>query len=979
MYLNCHTHYSLKYGTISIKELLSLASAQGISCIALTDINNTSACLDFIRLSQEYNVRPVIGVDFRVGVDQAFVALAKNRHGFEQINRMLTAYLHKEIAFPCADRLEEDVFIIYPFEKCPKRPLLPNEYLGVSANHIKKISFLDQQHFDKWVWLHPVSFQSKKHFNLHRLLRAIDLNTLLSKLPKSEEGKISDTFLTPQQVKYLYENYSIMMHRSDALLAQCEVSFEWGVAQNKKVFSKSAEQDIQILRALCEEGVNYRYDYPTRVIYERIEKELEVIIKMGFAAYFLINWDMIRYAQHRDFFYVGRGSGANSLVAYCLRITDVDPIDLDLYFERFINPSRSSPPDFDMDFSWSDRDDILTYMFNRHGTEHTAFLATYNTFQWRSALRELSKVFGLPKAEIDELSAGIKRGVKRRPDSYIHLVHHYSEILNGMPSHLGMHSGGVVIADRPIYQYTATNMPPKGFPTTQFSMLEAEDVGLHKFDILSQRGLAKIKEAVQLVNNNPNHPKVDIHDIKRFKEDPKVQSLLEQGKAIGCFYIESPAMRMLLSKLGVRYYRALVAASSIIRPGVAKSGMMREYILRHKHPEKRKYIHPLLKDLMAETYGVMVYQEDVLKVAHYFAGLTLEEADVLRRGMSWKYRERTNFNEIQERFFSNCKERGYPDVTVQEVWRQIESFANYAFSKGHSASYAVESYQSLFLKAYYPLEYMVAVINNFGGFYRTEFYVHEARISGGIIHAPCIQKGENETILIAKDLYLGFILVNGLERETVKKIIRNRKEGYNDLIDFIERTKIGLEQLILLIRVGALRSINPVKKQLLWEAHLYLGKTTTTKSDMELFKEKPIAYCFPQLDYDPIEDLYDQIEFLGFPLSSPFQLLNEPCSIITQAKDIPSYLNKEILMDVYMVTVKYTRTSNKEPMYFGTFLDRAGVFVDTVHFPESAKHYPFRGRGIYRIRGKVTVEFDFYSIEVSEMHRLSYFPDPRYS
>ena len=246
-------------------------------------------------------------------------------------------------------------------------------------------------------------------------------------------------------------------------------------------------------------------------------------------------------------------------------------------------------------------------------------------------------------------------------------------------------------------------MPPKGFPTTQFDMVVAEDIGLHKFDILSQRGLSKIQDALALVRrNHKNAEPFDIRDLQRFKEDEKVKDLLRNGKATGCFYVESPAMRMLLTKLRVDTYLGLVAASSIIRPGVSNSGMMREYILRFTDPSKRKDAHPVMLEIMPDTFGVMVYQEDVIKVAHYFAGLTLGEADVLRRGMSGKFRSRDEFKRVENQYFKNCKEREYTDELAREIWRQIESFAGYAFAKGHSASYAVESYQSLYLKAHYP-------------------------------------------------------------------------------------------------------------------------------------------------------------------------------------------------------------------------------------------------------------------------------------
>ena len=274
------------------------------------------------------------------------------------------------------------------------------------------------------------------------------------------------------------------------------------------------------------------------------------------------------------------------------------------------------------------------------------------------------------------------------------LVYLYGEYLKDFPSHLSIHAGGVVIAQKPIYSYTATFRPPKGFPTAQFSMIEAEEIGLYKFDILSQRGLGHIREAVDIVKQNRGDD-IDIYDIATFKADPCIAEQLERGHTMGCFYVKSPVMRMLLCKLKANDYLGLVAASSIIRPGVAQSGMMRQYILLHRDPSRRKMMHPMMMNIMHETYGVMVYQEDVIKVAHLFAGLDLGEADVLRRGMSRKYRSREEFDRTKDKFFNNCNRKGYSPALSAEIWRQVESFAGYSFAKGHSASFAVESYQSL--------------------------------------------------------------------------------------------------------------------------------------------------------------------------------------------------------------------------------------------------------------------------------------------
>jgi DNA polymerase-3 subunit alpha len=983
MYLNCHTYYSLRYGTIKPERLLAISSRNGVQTLALTDINNTSACLDFVRLSERYKVKPVLGVDFRNGARQQFVVIAKNNNGFREINSYLSQFLHDDtLKIPeTPDIVFKDCFVVYPYRYYKDYRLKPYEFLGIKPRDLNKLKFSKWNRFrSKLVVLKTVSFENKKGFNTHRLLRAIDNNALLSKLPKVEQAEETDTMLSYDELCRTYEEFPELIANTNALLERCSIHFDFSqeTPNNQRSYTNNEALDYRLLEKLTYRGLDYRYKHPDNTIYRRIEKELDIIKQKGFVSYFLINWKILKYARSKGYFYVGRGSGANSIVAYLLRITDVDPVELDLYFERFINLYRKNPPDFDIDFSWADRDDITEFIFRRF--KHTALITVYNTFKFRASVRELGKVFGLPKAEMDVLTKGKYR--INQLDRLSQLVIKYSTYIQGFPNYLGIHAGGIIISEKPIHYYGATFMPPKGFATTQFDMVAAEDIGLYKFDILSQRGLGKIKDAVAIVKyNHPEKPLIDIHDIKRFKEDEKIKDLLRHAKAIGCFYVESPAMRMLLKKLQVDNYLGLVAASSVIRPGVSKSGMMREYILRYRYPERRNDAHPVLLDIMPDTYGVMVYQEDVIKVAHYYGGLDLGEADMLRRGMSGKFRSREEFLKVKEQFFDNCKKKGEPEALTKEIWRQIESFAGYAFAKGHSASYAVESYQSLFLKAYYPLEYMVATINNFGGFYRTELYVHEARMHGGHIEAPCINNSFNEAIIQGETIFLGFMFLHAFESRTVKRILAERKKNgaFTSLDDFIDRVPIPIEQISILIKINAFRFTGVNKRELLWEAHLKIGKAVVQEHMVTLFKTERINYKTPRLSSTQLENAFDEIELLGFPLCNPFKLLEDPEQLFLKARELHRFKDKIVTVEGYLVTTKTTTTSNKKTMFFGTFLDRDGDFIDTVHFPPVAAKFPFRGKGIYRITGKVLEEFDCINIEVTSMYRMAVIEDPRYS
>ena len=983
--LNTHSSFSLRYGVVAPEIVIEVAMEKEYTHIALTDINATTGCHAFVRAAQAKKMNPIVGVDVRNGLKQCYVILAKNNRGFHELNTFLSHYLQQHLAFPEQPPFMSNVVVIYPWKIAPLK-LASNEWLGVNAAEINqlKVRKTGFEHQKRMVILQSMTFRNKRDFNTHRLLRAIDTNVLLSKLAQENQALASDLFYSRSELRKLFEDFPEIIDRTEVLLQSCTIHFMYGEdapQQNVISYTGNIEEDFERLQKLAYEGISYRYANFDSAIATRIEKELAVIKEKGYLSYFLISWEIVSYAQSKGYFYVGRGSGANSLVAYLLRITDVDPLELDLYFERFINLYRKNPPDFDLDFSWKNRDDVTRYIFERF--PNAALLCTYNTFQYKAAVRELGKVFGLPKADIDTLCAGKFEVVNL--DELAKLVIQYAKQIEGLPSYLSIHAGGIVISEKPMSWLGATFLPPKGYPTTQFSMLEAEDVGLYKFDILSQRGLSKIHDCLtNIALNQPDAEVKDIHDLAFFKNDERIKELLRKGNALGCFYVESPAMRMLMSKLKTDSYLGLVAASSIIRPGVSQSGMMREYILRHRSPERRKEAHPILLEIMPETYGVMVYQEDVIKVAHYFAGLDLGEADVLRRGMSGKFRSREEFQAVKDKFFSNCLTKGFEEKVIAEIWRQIESFAGYAFAKGHSASYAVESYQSLYLKAYFPLEYMVATINNFGGFYATEIYVHEARMLGGEIEPPSMNFGEWETTIFGKLIYLGFNLLAGIESKIIGSLLLERENGkFLGLDNLLDRIFVPLDQLCLLIRIGAFRDFQEPKTAMLWRAHFYHNKSKAPQVSNTLFSGEVAKvktnFNLPNFHHEVLEDAFEQLELLNFTLCSPFDLLASKLPLHALVTDLMNSLGLRIMCYVYLVTAKRTKTSTNEYMYFGTFLDQKGETLDTVHFPEVARRFPFQGKGIYQITGVVVEEFGYYTVEVGEMRKLPYCEDMRYT
>ncbi len=979
MYLNCHTYFSLRYGTLSPAQLVEKAKVRGIKALALTDINNTSCSYEFVQLCKKHDIKPILGLEFREGSELRYIGIAKNEEGFYELNKFLTDCSIKGKPLPEVPPPLPNAWIIYAKRPKPIQEFHENELLGIRPEHVTRLfssNLLKYAH--KMVILSPVTFLNEEGYKVHKLLRAIDMNTVITRLTESDLAKKTELLHLPEDLEHFYQIYPRIIRNTQRIVDACSIDLPSSLHNNRQTFTGGKESDFQLITKLAINGCKRRYGSDNLQALERVKRELKVILQQDFCSYFLITWDIVRYAQLSGYHHVGRGSGANSIVAFCLYITDVDPLELDLYFERFINPYRTSPPDFDIDFSWDERDDVTDYIFKRYGREYTALLATYNTFKGRSIIRELGKVFGLPKAEIDVIVDKPQAEAKHHP--LAKTIFQYGKLISGFPNYLSIHAGGVIISEKPINYFTALQMMPKGFPITHFDMYHGEDLGFHKYDVLSQRGLGHIRDAVELIKQN-QEKSVNVHEVEKIKNDPMVRAQLRSAQCMGCFYIESPAMRGLLKKLHCDDYIHLVAASSIIRPGVAKSGMMREYIHRFHNPNSYEYLHPVFEEHLGETYGVMVYQEDVMKIVHHFAGLDMDESDVLRRIMTGKKKNSDTFERLKRKYFGNCKKRAYPGTLTQEVWRQIASFSGYSFCKAHSASFAVESFQSLFLKAYFPIEFMVAVINNFGGFYRTEYYFHEARMAGGNVHAPCVNKSKYLTTLYGKDIYIGFIHLHQMERKVAHRIVHQRTKGgpFISMEDFVNRVDISSEQLDILIRINAFRFTGMNKYELMWHKNAVFNPSDKHNGSGYLFEEATESFELPRLKEEMHDQTFDEIELLGFPLNSPFELLEKrPTNGFITAKELSAHTNRMVNILGYYVCRKHVTTVQGKHMSFGTWIDEKGYFFDTTHFPLFLRKHPFRGKGIYLIRGKVTEDFGFPSIEVIKMERLPFVKDGRY-
>jgi len=516
MFLNCHSFHSLRYGTLSVQELVKQASELGVKSLVLTDINTITAVYDFYKECQKLSIKPIVGVEVRENEKLLYITIAKEFSGIGEVNKLLSnVNCNSEMLKPKAPYFEK-VFVVYPLSNIPET-LNQNEFIGITEGELNLLYRPElKQWISKMVILHPITFKSQKEYNLHRILRAIEKNTLISKLTEANYCKSDEKFKPINQVIAPYLCYPSIIENTQNILDTCEFKFDFSIPRNKKFYTQSKADDLKLLTHLTYTGLEKRYGKDYQDAQKRIEKELKVIDELNFSSYFLITWDIIQYSNSRGFMHIGRGSGANSIVSYCLGITDICPLELDLYFERFLNLNRKSPPDFDIDWSWQERDEILEYIFDRYGRDHVAFCGTNVEFKYRSIFREVGKAFGLPKEELDTLA---KNPMATHEDNaVVKQVQKYGMLLEKFPNQRSMHACGILISEEPITNYSILEMPPKGFAIVQFDMHVAEEVGFEKFDILSQRGLGTINDTVKLIEENRGIT-IDIKDTSISKDE----------------------------------------------------------------------------------------------------------------------------------------------------------------------------------------------------------------------------------------------------------------------------------------------------------------------------------------------------------------------------------------------------------------------------------------------------------------------------
>lgn len=803
---------------------------------------------------------------------------------------------------------------------------------------------------------------------------------------------------TPEQMQLGHEDDAEAVAMAQQVLASCTLSFaERATPIFPPLSVPSGETAESCLRRLVFAGLQKRYGKHEEQAVARCEYELSVIVSMGFAPYFLAVHQIVELARARDIPFVGRGSAADSLVAHCLGLTDADPLRYGLLFERFLNPGRSDLPDIDLDFCWRRRDELIDAVYEHFGRDHVAMIATYNTCGPRSAYQEAAKVLGLPPAEAVRRSkrlpwhartgldlaevvaetpgfwregqreGGSEHDSRHLPPERERLLLSLAQQLLTAPRHLGVHPGGIVITPEPISTYAPLERSAKGVVVTQYDMHFVEGLGMVKIDLLGNRALSIVHDCVTMLAEHD----IIVPDLQKIPEDDaRTAKLLSSGGTLGCFQVESPAMRTLLQQMGAKTMDRVIQAVALVRPGPAAAGMKDAFIRRARGLEPVTTVHPLLSEVFADTFGIMLYQEDVIRAAMAVAGLDATEGDMLRRDLGKRGRSHALQDEADAFVVAGLR-RGLPRRAIEQVWAEMARFAAYSFCKAHSVTYGRLAYRCVYLKARWPAAFLAAMLRNDAGYFAQGVYAEEAKRLGAELRAPCVQEGAVEHELLSPTVIrIGLSCVHGLGERTISSILTARRAGgpFRTLPDFLQRARPMRKEAESLILVGACDGFGMTRPELLWRLQVAmtpraqkLAERTAVAARSALFVDAVAVRepSYPQLpDYDEAKRGEAELRLLGFTLGShPVDVLWRRGELPVMQQCVPcgkvaEHLNRTVRICGFAVAFR-GHSARQGGMCFVTVEDGTGI-VETTLFPKVYQRCGgiLQGRGPFVFEGK---------------------------
>lgn len=864
--LHAHSSHSLLDGVPHPEDLVAQAAAWGMPALALTDHDGLYGAVRFIQAAREAGIKPILGAEVTLENGSHLTLLAETRQGYANLCRLLTLAHRgqpKGTARLARRDLADHTEGLIALSGC-RRGEIPRLLLADEPERALEVArgysrLFGPDHFFIELQRHylpgdlrllgrllaladrvgiPVVATGNVHYltpdqrPVHDVLTCIRNHTTLEDADGLLRPNDEFCFRSPEEMAILFEQVPSALENTLRIAERCTSAeaFLPGGPQVLPRFSvPGGRSPTRFLRDLC--LVALRERYPADPPLDLLEHELAVIDRMGLANYFLIVWDIVRFARASGIRCQGRGSAANSLVAYLLDISPIDPVESDLVFERFLSPERQGPPDIDVDFAADRREEVIQYVYRRYGRDHAAMACTLVTFRARSAVRDVARVLGFPPGLVERLAAVLDVGDARSIAESQGLVEAFGEglegrlfqhllriapQLDGIPRHLGIHNGGMVISGPPLRELVPLEPAAmEGRVVTQWDKDGLEGAGMVKIDLLGLRMLSAIEDAVTIVEaQTGERPDLDRLD----RADPEVYDMICRGETIGVFQVESRAQANLIPHFQPRSFADLVVQISLIRPGPIQAQMVHPYLRRRQGLEPVTYLHPLLKPALAETLGVIVFQEQVLKVARDLAGFAPGEAEQLRRALSHK-RAGEEIERFRERFLKGAAEKGVDRETAERVFEQLRAFGGYAFPKSHAAAFAVLTYQSAWLRRYHPAAFFAALLRNQPmGFYPAHVVVSEARRCGVEIRPVDVTTSDVRATVEGEAIRLGLSLVAGLGEVGGQSVVEARRFGpFRSLADFCRRTRLGRKAVEALILAGAFDGWGVPRRQLLWD------------------------------------------------------------------------------------------------------------------------------------------------------------------
>ena len=940
VHLHVHTQYSLLDGAIRLNKVFERARSYNMPALAMTDHGNMFGTIDFYKKALAHGIKPIIGCEVYVAPENRFVKegrgisdasfhlvlLAKNLIGYKNLLKLvsgaylegfyyrpridkaflrehnegliaMSACLHGEIPHLIVEaKIEEAVRVAQQYKE-----MFDNKrfYLELQANGIEDQIIANRGMVEiskkldiPLVATNDCHYLDKEDVQAHEVLVAVRTGKTLADNNRLKFTTEDLFFKSPDLMKELFKDYPEAISNTVEIAERCNVELEFGKLFFPVFPLEGKETAASRLHIMAHEGLQKRLlkhpqrqteQYPSieKAYVDRLEIELNVIETEGFSGYFLIVSDFVNYSKQNDIpVGPGRGSAAGSLVAYALRITEIDPIRYGLLFERFLNPERISPPDIDIDFCMDGRDKVIDYVRRRYGKDKVAQIITFGKMQAKAVVRDVGRALGMPYADVDKISKlipnvvgiNLETAIKQEPalkklvdeDDQIRQLISLSKVLEGLPRHASTHAAGVVIADRPLDEYLPLYKDTKSDAVaTQFAMNEVGDIGLIKFDFLGLKTLTVIDRTLKLVNRD-SVVIADVNDLPL--DDPATYELLASGETDGIFQLESSGMKELIINMKPADIDSVVALLALYRPGPLQSGMVNDYIERRRGDAEIPYLLPELEPILEDTYGVILYQEQVMKLAQELAGYSLGEADLLRRAMGKKKHE--EMEKQKEKFLAGTDKKKLDRKKAEEIFNLMANFAGYGFNKSHSVAYAVISFQTAYLKAHHPVEFMAALLTcEMDNSDKVIRHIGECRERGIEVLPPDVNESFRDFAVSDNKIRFGLAAVKNVGTGAIESIIAAREEGgpFRSIFDFCERIdlrKANKKVLESLIKCGAFDSTGAHRSQLfaVYETAMERGqqiqreKSDRQKSLFELIDDSNGHGSGQEPDLPPMEE-----------------------------------------------------------------------------------------------------------------------------